>query len=260
MTMPSTRPLADERPSGAAGALWRPLERLARRAYGLRWTVLPPATAIAMFALITGMMLAPRDAVEGDVQRLFYIHVPAAIASYIAFFVTFVCSVVLLWKRDMRWDAPARAAATVGVLFISMTLALGAIWGKPIWGVYWTWDARLTSTLVLLLLYGGYVLARSLAEPSDEQAARYGAVFAILAFVDIPIISMSVRWWRTLHPQPIVFRATDRALPLEMEIVFMIGMVAIVLLGTWLIVLKAESEVLGERLRELRARLDRREE
>jgi len=205
------------------------------------------------------VLAAPREAVEGEVQRLFYIHVPSAIAAYGAFFVVFAASILLLWKRDMRWDAVARSAAGVGVLFTGFTLATGAIWGRPIWGVYWTWDARLTSTLILFLLYGGYLLARSVAEASDEQAARFGAVFAIIAFADIPIIQMSVRWWRTLHPQPIVFDPTP-SLPAEMLIVLGIGFFAITLLATWLIVLRAETESLTLRAQELRARLDRREE
>ena len=236
------------------------VRRTANRVYGWRWSVLPPLVGASMFAMIVGALLAaPREAVEGDVQRLFYIHVPSAIAAYGAFFVVFVASILVLWKRDMRWDAVARSAAGVGVLFTGITLATGAIWGRPIWGVYWTWDARLTSTLILFLLYGGYLLARSVAEPSDEQAARFGAVFAIIAFADIPIIQMSVRWWRTLHPQPIVFDPTP-SLPAEMLLVLGIGFVAIVLLAAWLLVLRAEAESLTLRARELRARLDRREE
>jgi heme exporter protein C len=236
------------------------LERTANRVYGWRWSVLPPLVGVSMFAMLVGALIAaPREAVEGDVQRIFYIHVPSAITAYGAFFVVSVSSVLLLWKRDMRWDAVARSAAGVGVLFTGITLATGSIWGRPIWGVYWTWDARLTSTLILFLLYGGYLLARSVAEPSDEQAARFGAVFAIIAFADIPIIQMSVRWWRTLHPQPIVFTPKP-SLPGEMLLVLGFGMVAIVLLAAWLLVLRAEAESLTLRARELRARLDRREE
>ena len=118
-------------------------------------------------------------------------------AAYGAFAVVFVASLVVLWKRDMRWDAVARGAATVGVLFTGLTLATGALWGKPVWGVYWTWDARLTATLVLFLIYGAYLLARSMADELDEGAARFAAVFAVIGAFDIPLIMMSVRWWRT---------------------------------------------------------------
>ena len=242
----------------AAPGLGAALTRQAERVYGWRWTVLPPLTAVAMFAMIAGAVIAaPREAVEGEVQRLFYIHVPSALIAYAAFFVVFVSSIAVLWKRDMRWDPVARSAAGIGVLFITINLATGAIWGRPIWGVYWTWDARLTSTLILFLLYGGYLLARGLADPGDEQAARFGAVFAIIAFLDIPIITMSVRWWRTLHPQPIVFDPTGPSLPGEMLLVLAISMGAIALLATWLLALRSETEWLTLRAQELRARLDR---
>ena len=120
-----------------------------------------------------------------------------------------------------------------------------------------TFFRRLTSTLILLLLYGGYLLARSLADPTDEQAARYGAVFAIFAFADIPIINMSVRWWRTLHPQPMVFRGTEGpSMPTEMVVVLLLGIVAVGLLATWLTILRSETEVLALRADGLRAQLD----
>ncbi len=230
------------------------------RAYALRWVALPPLVGVGMFALIVAaLVVAPRESVEGEVQRIFYIHFPSALTAYGALFVVFISSIALLWTRDLRWDAIARASAGVGVLFTAFTLATGAIWGRPIWGVYWSWDPRLTSTLILLLLYGGYLLARNLADPTDEQAARYGAVFAIFAFADIPIINMSVRWWRTLHPQPMVIGPDWRpAMPLEMVAVLLVGLVAVSLLAAWLIMLRSETELLGLRAQNLRARLDRR--
>ena len=242
----------ERRSSGGAPAL---AGRVVTRAYDLRWKVLPPATGVAMMALLLGALLAaPREAVEGEVQRLFYIHVPSVLAAYTAFFVVFVASVLVVWKRDMRFAPVARAAAGVGVLFTGLTLATGAIWGKPIWGVYWTWDARLTSTLVLFLIYAGYLLTRSLADRTDEQAARYAAVFAIIGFLDIPIIHFSVTWWRTLHPQPIVERG---ALPGEMLAVLLVGIVAVALLATWLIALRTDAESIATRAEALRAEVDR---
>jgi heme exporter protein C len=230
--------------------------------YAARWLLLPPLCGVTMLALLVGaVVVAPREAVEGDVQRLFYIHVPAALAMYGAYAITFVASLVVLWRRDLRADALARAAASVGVLFTALVLATGAIWGRPIWGVWWAWDARLTSTLVLLLLFGGYLLARSLADDQDEQAARFAAVFAVVAFLDIPIINLSVRWWRTLHPQPIVLRLPgEQALPNSMLAVLAVGVVALGLLALWLIALRAESARLTQRAAELRAALDRRED
>lgn len=223
------------------------------RAYGWRWRVLPPATGIAMMAMLLGALLAaPREAIQGEVQRLFYIHISSVMAAYLAFTVTFVASILLLWKRDMRYDPVARAAAGVGVFFISVTLATGSIWGKPIWGTWWAWDARLTFTLVLLLIFIGYLLVRGVARRSDEQTARYAAVFAIIGFLDIPLIHMSVSWWRTLHPQPLL-----AGLPAEMAAVSLVGVIAISLLAVWLIVLRAETETMAARAEALSAELDR---
>lgn len=227
------------------------------RAYGWRWTVLPPLTGVAMMAMLVGAVLvAPREAIEGEVQRIFYIHVPSALAMYLSFTVVFVASVLVLWRRDMRFDPVARSAAAVGVLFTALTLATGAIWGKPIWGVYWTWDARLTSTLVLFLIFGGYLIVRGISARTDEQAARYAAVFAVIGFLDIPLIHFAVDWWRTLHPQRIVFRP-DSALPGEMLLVLLLGIVAIVLLSAWLIVLQTDTEAMAARAEALGAELDR---
>lgn len=237
------------------------LARLLARAWAMRWGVLPPLVGGSMLVMLIGAVVAaPREAVEGEVQRLFYIHVPSSIAMYLSFAVVFVASLLVLWRRDLRYDVVARAAASVGVLFTALVLATGSIWGRPVWGVWWAWDARLTSTLILFLVYAGYLLARGLADPRDEQAARYGAVFAIVGSLDIPIVNMSVRWWRTLHPQPIVVRAPgEQALPDSMLVVLLLGMVAIVSLAVWLIALRAETERLAVRAGELRAALDRRE-
>ena len=237
------------------------LARLAARVFAARWAVLPPLTGAGVLALIIGaLVVAPREVIEGDVQRLLYLHFPAILAAYLAFAIVFVASLGVLFTRDLRWDALARAAAGVGVLFTGVTLGTGMFWGKPIWGVYWTWDARLTSTLVLFLIYVGYLLARAVADELDEQAARFAAVFAIIGALDIPLIMMSVRWWRTLHPQPIVMRGLERpALPVEMLVVLAIGFAGITLLALWLMALRGEAERLAQRTAVLRAALDRAE-
>ena len=228
--------------------------------YRARWVLLPALTGVMMMAMLVGAVLAaPREVIEGDVQRLMYLHVPSASAgTYLSFFITAAASVSFLVSRDIRWDAVARSAATVGVLFTIFTLATGAIWGKPIWGVYWTWDARLTSTLVLLLIYTAYLLARSVAGPNDEQAARYAAIFALIGFLDIPLIHFSVDWWRTLHPQRIIFDPRP-AVPNEMLLVLLVAFMAITLLMLWLIALRSDAEQLVQRTDRMRARLDQRE-
>ena len=232
-----------------------------RTVYGWWWLVLPPISGIAVMAMIIGaLIVAPREIVEGEVQRLLYIHFPSILAAYGAFAVVAVASVVVLWRRDMRWDAVARGAATVGVLFTGLTLATGALWGKPVWGTYWTWDARLTSTLVLFLIYAAYLLARAMADELDEAAARFAAVFAILGALDIPLVMFSVTWWRTLHPQPIVLRAGGNpAMPPEMLLVLLIAFLGIGALAVWLAVLRSEAEWLAKRTAALRAVADRTE-
>lgn len=245
--------------SAAVNVLVRQLAPPALWAYERRWQLLPPLTGVAMLAMIVGALVAaPRETVEGEVQRIFYIHLPVIAASYLAFTIVFIASIGVLWSRDMRWDAVARSAATVGVLFTGLTLATGAIWGKPIWGVWWAWEARLITTLLLFLIYGGYLLARSISAQNDEQAARYAAVFAIVGFLDIPLIHMSTRWWRTLHPDPIVVRPRP-ALPAEMMIVLLIGLIGVTLLALWLLVLRGETERMSQRTLSMRAELDRRE-
>ncbi len=232
-----------------------------RNLYGWRWLAIPPVTGVAVMAMIIGaLIVAPPEAIEGDVQRILYLHFPSILAAYGAFAVVFVASIVVLWRGDLRYDAVARGAASVGVLFTGLTLATGALWGKPVWGVYWTWDARLTSTLVLFLIYAAYLLARAMADELDEQAARFAAVFAILGAFDIPLIMFSVTWWRTLHPQPIVLRGLERpALPPEMLIVLLIAFLGISALAVWLGVLRTDTELLAKRTAVLRATIDRRE-
>lgn len=234
------------------------MNALLARLETVRWNVLPPLTGVAMMAMIVGALVAaPREIIEGEVQRLMYLHVPSAVIMYGAFGTTFVASILLLWKRDMKWDAVARGSAMVGVFLCGMVLATGAIWGRPIWGVYWSWDARLTSTLVLFLIYVAYLLARSITGPLDERGARYAAIFAIIGIADIPIVQMSVRWWRTLHPDPIIFQPQP-ALPGEMLVVLLIGFVGIAALATWLISLQVSTERATQQVHRLRAEVDQR--
>jgi heme exporter protein C len=134
-----------------------------------------------------------------------YIHVPTAWVAFFAFFVVFLASIVYLWKRLPEADRLAHASAEIGVLFTALTLIDGSIWGKPTWGIWWTWDARLTTTAVLFVIYVGYLMLRSFID-EPERRARFSALVGIVGFIDVPIIYMSVLWFRTLHQPPSIQR------------------------------------------------------
>src|SRR5215472_5600763 len=154
------------------------------------------AIALMLVAAAAIFLYAPQDALQGPVQRIFYLHVSSAIAAYGCFAVVLVGGIIFLRNENIVADRFARAGALVGVLFTTVTLVMGMLWAKPIWGTFWTWDARLTSTLVLWIIYMGYLLVRRLAEPG-RQAARLAAVVGIFGFFDVPIVHFSVTWWRT---------------------------------------------------------------
>ena len=167
---------------------------------GSRTTRVLGALTLAGFAavLLLALVVSPPDQVQGDAARLIYVHVPVAIVMNLAFAVTATGSVMWLWKKSRWWDTAAAAAAEVGVVFTGLTLLTGMIWGRPTWGVYWTWDARLTSSLLLFLMYLGYLVVRRL--PADMEVRNRRAAFvALLAFIDVPIVYFSVEWWRSLH-------------------------------------------------------------
>ena len=143
---------------------------------------------------------APREATMGDVQRIFYFHVASAWVGFFGFFVTFVTSIVYLVRGERHWDIVAASSAEIGLAFITMTLLTGMLWARPVWGVYWTWEPRLTISAVQWLLYVAYVMLRgSVASP--EREARFAAVYGIMAFVTVPLSWFAIRWWRTIHPQ-----------------------------------------------------------
>jgi len=170
------------------------------------------ANGLGMVALLTvlvglylALVYAPADTLQGDVQRIMYIHVPTAWVAFFAFFVVFVSSLVYLWKRLPEADRLAYASAEIGVLFTGLTLIDGSIWGKPTWGIWWTWDARLTTTAILFVIYVGYLMLRSFVDETDRRA-RLAALVGIVGFIDVPIIYMSVLWFRTLHQPPSIQR------------------------------------------------------
>ncbi len=148
-------------------------------------------------------MVAPTDAILGHVQRVFYFHVPLAIMSFLAFTVVFVASLLYVFRRDSRLDSLAHAAAEVGVVFISLALITGMIWAKPVWNAWWLWTPRLTTTLILWLIYVAYLMIRAYA-PNQAKAAVYGAVIGVIGFADVVVVYFSVQWWPGIHPTPVV--------------------------------------------------------
>ncbi len=159
------------------------------------------AAAIMVWNLCLIFLVAPDEASQGMIYRLLYFHVPAWWTAFLAVALSGVFSALFLIRKDLRYDAIAVSVTEVAVVFLIMGITLGSIWARIIWGIWWAWDPRLTSALICVLLYSGYLmLRRSMEEPA--QRARISAVFSLFAFIDVPIVWFSIRWWRTQHPQP----------------------------------------------------------
>ena len=190
-------------------------------------SVLPyAALACVLVAMYMAFFYAPTDVNQGEVQRVFYIHVPTAWVSYLAFIIVAAASIlVLIGKGAERWDRIAGASAEVGLVFTTVFLITGIIWARPTWGVWWAWDVRLTSTLVLWLVYAGYLLFRNLS-PVGERRARLSAVVGIVGAIDIPLIHFAVLWWNSAHPAPAVLRPGGPDIPGSMLLTLMVSLVA----------------------------------
>lgn len=173
----------------------------------LRPWLAPVALAAAAIGAYMGLFWAPTDAVQGDVYRIIYVHVPLAWLSYLAFVVVFLSSIGWLWSRRPWFDALAVSSAEVGVLFTGLFIVAGSIWAKPTWGVWWTWDPRLVTTSIMFVMYVGYLLLRSLSTDFERRATR-AAVLGVIAVVDLPIVHLSVLWMNSIHQLPTVLRAT----------------------------------------------------
>ena len=224
----------------AERALGRATSRSGERLLGVLTIV-----ALGVSAILS-LVVAPPDAVQGEVQRLMYVHVPAAWLAYLAFFVVFVASIAYLRTERTRWDRLAEASAEIGVLFTALTIALGMLWGKPVWGTWWTWDPRLTTTAVLLLIYIGYLSIRHLTE-NPARRARWAAVVGIVGFVDVPIVHLSVVWWRSLHQGSTVFRLGGPQIEGTMLLALLMGVVAFTVTYAYLVTLRLRVGRLEER-------------
>ncbi|MCL2679000.1 MAG: cytochrome c biogenesis protein [Dehalococcoidia bacterium] len=167
--------------------------------------LLVASTLLMLVALFMVFVSVPTDAGQGVIQRIFYFHVPVAWVAFFAFFITFVAGIVYLTNRSQKWDMIASASAEIGLVFTTLILITGSIWARPVWGVWWTWDARLTASLVLWLIYLSYFIIRSYISDEDRRA-RFAAVVGIIGFVDVPVVALSIQLSRTQHPPAMIFQ------------------------------------------------------
>jgi heme exporter protein C len=195
--------------------------------------------AIAILLVIASayasFFIAPTERTMGLIQRIFYFHVGSAWAGMDAFFVCFIANLLYVWKRAPKYDWLGVSAAEVGLVLTTVVLITGPIWAHPVWGIWWTWDARLTSTFVLWLLYVSYLLLRTLIEEPDRRALL-SALFGIFAFLDVPLVFGAIRWWRTQHPSPVIMGGPGSGLEHTMKEVLFFSVAAMHVLAAFLII------------------------
>ncbi len=216
------------------------------RLLGFASLVLLAAISYAIF------FVARPDVVQGDAARIVYFHVPMAWVAFLAFFVVFVASVTYLRTHSPHWDRLGKASAEVGVIFTTLVLITGSIWGYPIWGTWWSWDPKLTTTLILWFIYLAYLMVRSYAEA--PRGPRFAAILGIVGFADVPIVYLSSVWWRTLHPQPVVGPLAEQQPSPTIVWILLASLVAFTVFYAFLTRVRVSVEDLSERVTELRAR------
>jgi heme exporter protein C len=183
------------------------------------------AILLVIAAAYAAFFIAPEERTMGLIQRIFYFHVASAWSGFTAFFLCFMGNLLYVWKRDQKYDWLAVSGAEVGLAFTTVVLITGPIWAHPVWGIWWTWDARLTSTFVLWLLYVSYLLLRTLVDEPDRRALL-SSLFGIFAFLDVPLVFGAIRWWRTQHPQPVIMGGQGSGLDPTMKSVFFFSALA----------------------------------
>lgn len=217
---------------------------------------LPIVCFITMVVALWGAFIyAPTERTMGDVQRIFYFHVASWWVSFIGLAVAFVASVLYLWKGARYFDRVALASTEIGVLFTTIGLVTGPIWAKYAWGIYWTWDARLTTALVLWLMYVGYLMLRRYI-PEETKRASLAAVVNIVAFVDVPVVFMAIRLWRTQHPQPVLMGGEQSGLDPQMLNALFMALAAFFFLYLWLMAKRLAVEASREEVDHLHKELE----
>jgi len=219
------------------------------------WAATTLAVPLALWAVF---LRAPEERVMGAAQKIFYFHVPSAMVTYAAVAVLLAASMAYLRTRDLRWDRLSQAATETGLVFCTLVLITGPIWAKPAWGTWWTWEARLTTTLVLWLLLVSALMVRAYA-PSRDAGARLAAIVGVVAALDIPIVHQAVSWWRGQHPT--VFKAGGSGgIAAEMKPAFRLSMLAVFLLAGLFLALRTRLSAIEDRLAQaVEVRADRRD-
>ena len=234
------------RPAGAG--LWRSAVRDLRL-----WLLL----LTAVLTLVNGyliFMVAPTDTVLGHVQRIFYVHVPVSIMSFLGFLVCALAGIGYLIRRTERWDRVAHASAEVGVVFVTLALVTGMIWARPVWNAWWQWEPRLTTTLILWFIYVAYLMIRQYA-PTPQQGRTWSAIVGIIGFVDVPIVYYSVQWWQSIHPRQVIGpEAAEGSLEPIMAQILVFSLIATLALFTYLMLERVGLRSIEDRLSQLRRR------
>lgn len=202
----------------------------------LNYGLLGASLVSLVLSLYLIFLWVPTEKSMGIIQRIFYWHVSLAWVAFLAFFIVFMGSVLFLVRKNLFWDRLAYSAAQIGVFLTGLMLVSGSIWARPVWGAWWVWEPRLTTALVLFLVYVGYLMVRSYS--SEAQGPKFGAVVGIIGFVDVPIVYMSVRWWRTIHPKQVIGGGEGSGLDPSMLLTLIVSVLAFSLLFWLLLRLK----------------------
>lgn len=215
------------------------------------------AAALIVFAGYAALYIAPEEATMHEIQRIFYFHVSAWVATFTAFTIVFISNVAYLMTRGQRWDSLGVSAAEVGVACCSIGLITGPLWAKPVWGIWWTWDARLTTTFIMWLMYISYLMLRSLLEDPRHRASL-SAVFGIFAFLDVPLVYVSNRLWRTQHPQPVFFGGANSGVDSTMAKVFLLCMFAVLVVMIPVLIDRYRTECMRREVEDLQQEIELR--
>ena len=215
------------------------------------------AAALIFFAGYAALFIAPEERTMHEVQRIFYFHLSAWITSFTAFAVVFVSNVAYLTTRRFEWDWLGVAASEMGITCCTIGLITGPLWARPVWGIWWTWDARLTTTFLLWLLYISYLLLRGLLE-DPQRRASLSAIFGIFAFLDVPLVYVSNRLWRTQHPQPVILGGEGSGLDPTMAKVLLLCVLAVFGIMIPVLVDRYRLERLRHEVEELRFAVENR--